>query len=111
MTNDQYFKDTLEKIKNSSMKSRIMFATKTVVRFSVSAVVAKFIKTYCPTENKKQELELTIASWALGGLIADGATTWATNKVAHDIEFVQTAIKKSQESKKTEETWKEATTE
>lgn len=78
--------------------------TKLIVHHSVSAVVATLVTKYCPTENRKQKLELAVASYIIAGMFADRAVDWAAQEFDNKVEFVQKAQKEIEELlNKTEE--------
>lgn len=55
-------------------------AIKFVVGSSTGAVVTKLVKSHSSPDNIVEELQLVVAGYALGGVVADRTVDWADAK-------------------------------
>lgn len=97
--NDEEFNEQLEEIKKK-ITTRFVAkkATQFVARHSVSFVAATLAKTYCPTENKKQKLQLTVGAYVIGGMAADKAVDWVGHEFDEAVDFAIKLVNKFKDS-------------
>lgn len=63
-----------------------------IAKHSVGFVAATLTKTYVPTENKKQQLQLTIGAYVAGGMAGDAAAAWAEKEIDEFISNIKSVI-------------------
>lgn len=85
------------------MSNKIMIAkavTKFVVMKSVTSVATNIIKDLAPTPvNKREELQLIVGAYVIGGIVADQAVDWADEKLMEGIAFVEVLKQQIQQKK------------
>lgn len=67
---------------------------KMIAKHSVGFVAAAVTKTYCPTENKKQKLQLSVGAYVIGGMAGDAAADWAVREFDEGVAFVRSIPEK-----------------
>jgi hypothetical protein len=113
--NDEEFEAKLQEVKKHITPLKVAReATKLIAHHSVSAVAAGIVKKYCPAENKKQKLELTVGAYIIAGMFADRAVDWAAHEFDEKLEWtkklveaIKTSGEKAEEPTVTEEPTKE----
>lgn len=87
---DEELKESIEKFKSHVTPENV---TRKVIKFvaqhSVGFVAATLAKTYCPTENKKEQLQLTVGAYVIGGMAGNTAADWAEREFDEAIEFIK----------------------
>lgn len=100
---DQELEQKLEQVKKHLTVSNVSRLTaKFVVRHSVGFIASSLAKTYVPTENKKQELQVVVGAYAIGQIAGDRASDWAEQEFDEIVGFFR-KFKETDEDEKPEE--------
>lgn len=95
---EQELQKSIEEIKSKATPRNISrMIVKGIARYGVGFVAATLVKTYCPTENKKQQLQLMIGAYVIGGIAADAAGDWAVREFDEAVDFVLKCIGKAKD--------------
>lgn len=90
---DEEFKEHINKLKAYVTPENVTRTIlKGIAKHSVGFVAAKLANTYCPTENKKQELQVTAGAYVIGGMAGDAAANWAEQEFNEAYEFVKKVV-------------------
>jgi hypothetical protein len=97
--NEEQFNEHLEKLKAQLTVPKISrMIVKGIAKHSVAFIAATLAKTYCPTENKKQQLQVTVGAYVIGGMAGEAAAEWAAKEFDEALEFVMGIIKNVKEA-------------
>ena len=108
MSPEEKLQEKLDEIKRTSKTQIARKITTMVIRHCVSAVCATTAKKYVPVENKKQQLQVSIGAYAIGGMVADRAVDWAGAKFDEIVDSVKSLSKKLDELAENSEAPKDA---
>lgn len=78
-----------------------------VARYGTAFVAASIAKTYVPTENKKQELQVAVGAFVIGGMAGDAAADWAERQFNEYLNFAKGVVKSVQHAINKENTSEE----
>lgn len=104
---EEQFNEHLEKLKAQLTVPKVSrMIVKGIAKHSVAFIAAALAKTYCPTENKKQQLQVVIGAYVIGGMAGDAAAEWAAKEFDEGFEFIRSIFKQVKEAqeKSVEET-------
>jgi len=91
-------KEQLEEVKSHiTPRSVARTIVKQVASHSVGFVAATLVKTYCPTESKKEQLQLTVGGYVIGHMAGGAAGDWAVRELDDAIDFVLKVIGKAKD--------------
>lgn len=92
---EEEFKETLEKIKQTSHIAKAQYIAEMVTHHCVSTVAVLIVHNLVPkdTLSRNKRAQLYIATWAMSGQIADTASEWAANNIGNKLKFVERLVK------------------
>lgn len=101
---DEDFEKMLEDLKAKLTVTNVSrMIVKGIASISVGFVASKLIKEYCPTENKKQELQLKVGAYIIGGMAGDAASDWAAARFNEYLDIVKNFFNDDESSETSEE--------
>lgn len=86
---DKEIEEQIERIKKHiTVRSVSRAVLKGIAKHSVGFVAATVAKTYCPTESKKQELQLAAGAYVIGAMAGDAAADYVEREFDEAIDFL-----------------------
>lgn len=96
---DEELKQKFEVVKAAATPTAVGgLVVRFVAKHSVGFIAAKLAKTYCPTENKKQELQVQVGAYVIGGMAGDAAADWAINEFNEAVDTIKGFIGRAKDA-------------
>lgn len=84
--------ETTEETPTKTNRDKVKYVAELVVGVSVANITKLFIKQTVMPKNKFQQVELAVAAFTIGGMMAKGAKTHTNDTVDSAFNFVETAL-------------------
>jgi len=102
---DEELQEKFDEVKDLITPTSVSrWIVRSVASIGAGFVATKLVKTYVPTDNKKQELQVAVGAYVIGGMAEDAAAEWTAKQFNEYLDFVKGIISSVKSKTSTEET-------